>query len=247
MRLFILVLFSTLILGCTSELHHGLEEREANEIVVALERKGIEAQKKPDPRDPLFWTVSVPEAVRVDAWNILSSEGLPRPRVQGFGEFYPREALVPSASEERILVQYATAQELRQTLVLVDGVVDAQVNLVIPEQPRIRLSGEEAPRPRASVLVKYREVVEGELPITEEEIARVVTGAVDRMLPEDVQVMFSKMENSVMPEEQVRVTQVGPIAVVNSGKFALQATIGGLFSVILVLVGAVLFLVMRKR
>jgi len=241
------VILSVWLVGCSTELHHGLEEREANEIVVALERRGIESNKRPDPREPTLWAVSVPQAVRVDAWNVLSTEGLPRPRVQGFGQFYPRDALVPSSSEERILVQYATAQELRQTLVLVDGVVDAQVNLVIPEQPRIRLSGEEPPRPRASVLIKYRELTKDVVPIDEADVQRLVVGAVDRMTPGDVEVMFSPMEHFSRPDEQVRVTSVGPIAVVSSGKFALQATIGGLFSVIFVLVGAIFFLVLRRK
>lgn len=236
-----------LMAGCSTELHHGLSERDANEMVVVLESNGIEAAKEPDPRDPLLWMVSVPQAVRVEAWTALSKQGLPRPGVQGFGHFYPRDALVPSSSEERILMQYATAQELRQTLILVDGVVDAQVNLVIPEQPRIRLSGEVSPSPRASVLLKVQTLPEEAPPIGEEDVKRLISGAVDRLEMGNVEVLFSSVTNPVPHDTDSKVTRVGPIAVVRSGKFALQAIIGGLFSVILVLVGAVFFLVLRRK
>ena len=150
--------------GCQQEVYHGLSERQANQLVVALEQHGIRADKAADGSEEESWMVTVPSGEKVRAWKLLEQKGLPRPEVSGIGEFYPTGGLIPTASEERVLYQYATAQELRKTLLKVDGVVAAQVNLVLPEKPRVRLANTEVEPPRASVLVKFQ-AGSGERPV----------------------------------------------------------------------------------
>src|SRR5690554_6735807 len=88
--------------GCSETIHHGLEERQANELVVVLQEHAIEANKVRDPGGDDMWTVTVPKGVRVDAWRVLENEGLPRKAEGGFGEFYPSGGLIPTSGEERI-------------------------------------------------------------------------------------------------------------------------------------------------
>src|SRR5690606_64424 len=115
--------------ACTEPVHHGLSERAANEMVVVLEQHGIEAHKERDPAGDGQWLVAVGAGARVEAWRILQIEGLPRPETGGFGSFYPGSGLIPTAGEERVVLQYATAQELQKALLKLEGVVDAHVNL----------------------------------------------------------------------------------------------------------------------
>lgn len=240
--LFLLV-FAT---ACSSEIHHGLDESGANEMVTVLQRSGIEAHKITDPTDPDAWAVAVPQGVRVEAMTILQRQGLPRPQVEGFDKFYPREGLVPTADEERIIVQFATGQELRRALLAIDGVVDAHVNIVLPETPRIRLSREELPPPRAAVLIKYRPEKDGEAPIAVGDVQRLVAGGVDRMTPQHVEVVLTPM---TVPVEgsNIKMTSVGPVSVAEANKTTLQVLVGVLVVFVLGLTAALAFVLLRKR
>ena len=247
MRFMTLLVLSVLVLaGCTTELYHGLEERQANEMIVVLERHGIQSQKMVDPQDDEKWVVSVPTGVRVDAWEVLSSRGLPRPDVSGFDAFYPRDSLVPTADEERILLQYATAQELRETLLTIDSVVDTQVNLVLPEKPRVRLSTDEITPARASVLVKYRDRDDDGAPVSEADIKAMIAGGVDGLDQERVTVLLTRVDLGTEPVGEIEIASVGPVSVAAASKTALQLLVGGLILLMFTLVGALIFVIMRN-
>lgn len=231
--------------GCSSELHHGLEEPAANEMVVTLSTFGIDAEKAPDPADPDKWTVTVPHGVRVEAWSALQQAGLPRPEISGFSSFYPREGLVPSAEEERIIVQFATAQELRRAILAMHGVVDAHVNLVLPELPRVRLAQQELPRPRASVLVRHR-AFDPPTPFPSDAVRRLVAGSVDRMTPEDVEVV-SEAVPAPSKATTPAISSVGPVAVTADTKPTLQALVGVLVVMVLGLSTALAVLLVRRK
>lgn len=233
-------------IACTTNLHHGLDEGQANQMIVVLERHGIEASKELDPRDAEKWVVSVPSGVRVDAWEVLSSRGLPRPDVTGFDAFYPRESLVPTADEERILLQYATAQELRETLLTIDSVVDAQVNLVLPEKPRVRLSTDTITPPRASVLVKYRARDDEEPPVSEADVKALIAGGVDGLDQERVTVLLTRLDLGMQPVGEIQIASVGPVSVAAASKTALQVLVGGLVLLMFALAGALVFVIVRQ-
>jgi len=223
-----------------------LEESSANEMITLLERNGIEAEKIADPSDPKLWAVTVPHGVRIQAWSTLQRQGLPRPHVEGFSQFYPREGLVPSADEERIIVQCATGQELRRALMAIDGVVDAHVNLVLPETPRLRLNHDELPPPRAAVLIKYRPDAAGKVPVSIPDVQRLVAGAIDRMTPQQVEVVTTAI---AVPADSsnIKMTQVGPVSVAASNKFTLQALVGLLVMMVLGLAAALSFVIVGRR
>lgn len=242
----LLGLVSLLLVGCTTELYHGLDEREANEMIVALERHGIQSDKELDPRDAEKWVVSVPNGVRVDAWEVLSARGLPRPDVSGFDAFYPRESLVPTADEERILLQYATAQELRETLLSIDTVIDAHVNLVLPEKPRVRLSTDTIAPPRASVLVKYRARDDEGPPISEADVKAMIAGGVDGLTQDNVTVLSTRADLGKQPVGEIQIASVGPVSVAAASKTALQLLVGGLVALMFALAGALVFVIFRQ-
>ncbi len=246
MKFIVLFLVALLFSACTSELHHGLDESSANEMITLLERNGIEADKIADKNDAKFWAVTVPHGVRIEAWSALQRQGLPRPQVEGFSQFYPREGLVPSADEERIIVQFATGQELRRALMAIDGVVDAHVNLVLPETPRVRLNRDELPPPRAAVLIKYRPDAAGKVPVHIPDVQRLVAGAIDRMTPQQVEVVTTAIAVPV-DSANIKMTQVGPVSVAASNKITLQALVGLLVVMVLGLAAALSFVIIRRR
>lgn len=248
----VLALLLVVVAGCRENVYHGLTERQANELVVALEKSGISADKERDPSGEDAWVVTVPRGEKVRAWKVLEERGLPEPAVEGFGEYYPTGGLIPTSSEERILFQYATAQELRKTILKIDGVVDAQVNLVLPEKPRVRLSNTEVEPPRASVLVKYRANSgesgsgEGAAPVTRAEIESLVAGGVEGLEPDRVRVMLSGASAATTDLKEPEFVSVGPVAVAPRSKTMLQGVIGLMGFIIVVLGGGVVYLLWRR-
>lgn len=233
--------------ACTSEIYHGLDERGANEMIVVLEQNGILGDKTPDPNAEQQWIVRVPSQSRVEAWRILRSEGLPRPEPEGFGKVYPTGGLIPTANEERVLLQYATAQELRRGLLTIDGIVDAHINLVLPKKARIRLPNTVQERPRASVVVKQQAALAAGSVITEKEVKDIILGGVEGIDPKHITVLLKAERRSTEPLKKARMLQIGPIAVSPGSKIWLQMTVGLLCAIILGLGAALAFVLLRKR
>ena len=112
-------------------LHANLDERQANLVMAALLDQGIPCHKTPG--DEGAWTVTVAEGRFAEAVNLLESRGLPRRDYKGLGEVFKKTGMISSPSEERIRFMDALAQDLSRTIAGIDGVVDARVHIVLPE------------------------------------------------------------------------------------------------------------------
>ena len=122
-----------LLAGCDNEttLHSGLAERQANLVMAALLDAGISCHKTPG--DEGTWDVTVVESRFADAVNLLNKAGLPRNDHMGIGEVFKKTGMISSPSEERIRFMDALAQDLAKTIAGIEGVVDARVHIVLPE------------------------------------------------------------------------------------------------------------------
>ena len=122
-----------LLAGCDKEttLHSGLEERQANLVMAALRDAGIGCRKEPGEEGT--WNVMVSEQKFAAAVNLLEQRGLPRRQHMGVGEVFKKTGMISSPSEERIRFMDALAQDLAKTISMIDGVVDARVHVVLPE------------------------------------------------------------------------------------------------------------------
>ena len=122
-----------LLAGCDKEatLHSGLPERQANLVMAALIDAGIECHKSAGDEDT--WNVSVAESRFADAVNLLEARGLPRRSFNGVAEVFKKTGMISSPTEERIRFMDALAQDLSRTISGIDGVVDARVHVVLPE------------------------------------------------------------------------------------------------------------------
>ena len=122
-----------LLAGCDKQttLHSGLEERQANLVLAALLDAGIACSKVAGEEGT--WNVMVSEPKFADAVNLLEQKGLPRRSHMGVGEVFRKTGMISSPSEERIRFMDALAQDLAKTISMIDGVVDARVHVVLPE------------------------------------------------------------------------------------------------------------------
>jgi type III secretion protein J len=184
-----------LLSACEVEIQHQLTEREANEILVLLERKGIPTKKaKEEGGRELTWMISVPKAHAANAAMLLKENELPRTKMPGF-EIFNRGSLIPTATEERAMFLQALAGELSKTICSIDGVLDARVHINIPQTDELA-AREARPEPSASVLVKYRAYTDpGEKapppPVTDDQIQQLVARSVQDMSPQNVSVVMT--------------------------------------------------------
>jgi len=124
---------SVLLAGCdkTATLYTNLEENQANLVMAALLDSGIDCHKSPGEEGT--WNVTVSEPRFAEAVNLLERAGLPRRAHLGVGEVFKKTGMISSPSEERIRFMDALAQDIAKTITMIDGVVDARVHVVLPE------------------------------------------------------------------------------------------------------------------
>lgn len=225
------------VCACDVALHHELSEPQADELTLALEEEGIAAQKRPDGNQQ-GWAVHVDRADRDRALRVMKDAGLPRRASQGFEALYPRAGLMPSAHEERVRLQTATAGELERSLRRMPGVIDVRVHLVLPEAPRLGFPPPALDPPRASVWVKARR----DATLEEGAIRAMVTGAVSRMTAEAVQVVITPVAAAQASDAGAAdaLVRLGPWRVARGSASSLRLSLGALACIaVLALLGVV--------
>ena len=122
-----------LLTGCREEtpLHTQLEERQANLVMATLLDAGINCRKKAGEENR--WDLYIYTSDFAAAVNLLESQGLPQRSYQGISEVFKKTGMVSSPSEERIRFMDALAQDLSRTISEIEGVIDARVHVVLPE------------------------------------------------------------------------------------------------------------------
>jgi type III secretion protein J len=178
-----------LAVGCSAPIEHGLDEPAANEVVAALRRGGVAAEKvRDESAGGTGFIVRAPQADTVRALELLRAAGLPRGHRSGFAEVYAQPSLVPTATEERARYVEALSGELQRTLEAVDGVIAARVHLVLAEQDPLAEDGKPRVPAQAAVLLKARA---GEPPpIKEPDVQKLVAGSVPGLAPASVAVVI---------------------------------------------------------
>ena len=139
--------------GCDQEttLYSNLEERQANGVMAALMENGITCHKQAG--DENRWAVLIAENRFAEAMGILEARGLPTRQFQGVSESFKKTGMVSSPSEERIRFMDALAQDLSRTISQIEGVVDARVHVVLPENDPFAKSAKPS---SAAVAIRHR-------------------------------------------------------------------------------------------
>ncbi len=196
-NLFFIAFIIPILTSCESRkaIVNQLEEREANEILVFLEGRGINAVKVPSAeaggvggqRIPL-WDVTVPTQDSSEAMALLNRAGLPRRRGMSLLGIFSDTGLVPSELAERIRHQAGLAEQIASIIRKMDGVLDAEVQLSFPEDDPLnpgRVRGDIT----ASVFVKHSGVLDDPNVQMESKIKRLVTGSVTGLSFDNVTVI----------------------------------------------------------
>jgi len=189
MKRLLLVTALALLAGCeeTTTLFSNLMETQANGVMAALLDAGMNCTKTPG--DEGAWNLMIPQSQFARAANLCAERGLPQRQFQGVGEVFKKSGMVSSPTEERIRFMDATAQDLAHTISMIEGVVDARVHIVLPENDPF---AKNALPSSASVAVRAR--WDADLAESVPHIKNVVKNAVEGLQYEKIAVTIFKDE-----------------------------------------------------
>ena len=177
--------------GCArDDLVHAVDEAQANAMLVALDDRGIRAEKQRDEGHDGGWVVSVARSEAAAARRILAEHDLPRTAAPGLGDVFGKPGMVPTPMEERARYLHALSGELARSVEAIDGVAEARVHLALAADDPLR--AEAAPPPRAAVLVKVRPRSRERVEPMADGIRSLVAGAVAGLDATTVSVVVSE-------------------------------------------------------
>jgi type III secretion protein J len=228
-----------IVAGCSVPVTGGLEDSEANRVVVALDHARVEANKEPDPGAEGKWRVNVAHDDVSHALSVLRDEELPRSATPGVLDAVGKGSLVPSEAAEHAQLIAGMAGDLQRSLEGVDGILIARVHLNVP--PPNPLRDIAPPHGSASVLVEHRGSTP---PLSSDSVQRLVAGGVAGLLPTDVAVVM--VSRPAPPNAGGgELGHVGPIAVARASVQTLQAALVALVAVVAFLAATTLVLYAR--
>ena len=228
--------------GCTTTVRSGLDETEANHVLVALDVASIASSKTFDGAAGAGGRYRV-EVATEDATRALRvlATALPEPPQPGFAELYAASSLVPTLGEERARWSAALAGELADSLRAIAGVHDARVHVALPAREG-GVVEDDAPTARASVLITRRA---GTPPIDEDAVRTLVSGAIEDLPAERVSVVQAIAAAQAAPDAQV--VSIGPIRVLAGSAPVLKAVLGAALALDALLALALCLIVTRRR
>lgn len=144
---FILALILT---GCKENLYSNLNETDANELLVALLTRGVDAEKQSAGKAGFNILVEKEDLVR--ALEIAKENSLPRESFASLGSVFAGQGMIASQTEEQARLAYALSQELAASFSKIDGVLTARVHVVLVQHEQS--SGVTTP-PSAAVFIRH--------------------------------------------------------------------------------------------
>lgn len=177
-------------------LYTNMEPADAQSLATRLASKQIEAQLSTDGK-----TVNVP-ADKLDAARLeMASQGMPHSGRLGF-ELFDKMNWGETEFDEKVNYQRALEGELERTIQTLNGVESARVHLVMSADSLFVDRQREA---KASVILNMKS---GQItPELQMSLARLVSGAVDNLRPENVTIVDA---NSNMPSSMPKHDPLSP-------------------------------------
>ena len=180
---------------------NGVDEREANEIIVfwlAAEYPPKKFQLDTAPggeTSTAMWSISVPPGKSTEAMAILNQNGLPRQMGTNLLELFAKQGLMSSEKEETIRYQAGLAQQIANMIRKIDGVIDADVQLSFPAAEAV-LPGASGSAPvqkvTAAVYVKHQGILDDPNSHLITKIKRLVAGSVNGLDINEVTVISDR-------------------------------------------------------
>lgn len=212
--IFLLLIVLPLLTSCESRkvIVNGLDEKEANEILVFLSTKNIDAQKVKEEAGgggaakAVLWDVSVPSEQVTEAMSVLNQAGLPRRRAQNLLGIFQGSSLVPSEMQEQIRYQAGMAEQIASTIRKIDGILDADVQVSFPKEDPLN-PGKERGKITASVYVKHNGVLDDPNSHLVTKIKRLVAASITGLDYDNVTVIadrarFNELLGGIIPSSE---------------------------------------------
>jgi type III secretion protein J len=231
---------SLVLVACRTAVLAGLDEREANQLVAALDAAAIGASKEPEGGARDRYTVEVTSSDAARAIALIEAQRLPHREASGVDALYRESALLATPQEERARWTAATAADLARTLERLPGVLDARVHLTLPEAaPALDAA---PPELKAAVLLRS---ARGAARVDDSSVRALVASAVDGLRPERVTIVQVLADAKAAPAPLL--VHVGPLAVSRGSAAALRALLAAALGLDLLMAIALVVLVHRAR
>lgn len=204
MHRFIVLYFSLFILlftGCEKSqvIVSGVDEREANTIIVFLDSKGIAATKTEQAvsgvgggAEIAKYNITVGSKDTISAMAILNQNGLPRRQGTTLLELFAKSGFMTTDKEETIRYQAGLEQQLQNMILMIDGVIDANVQLSFPTTETVTVPGAPKEKVTAAVYVKHQGIIDDPNSHLEVKIKRLIAGSVNGLDINDVTVVSDR-------------------------------------------------------
>jgi len=195
-NLILFITLTSLMFGCSrnTTILTNVTERDANEIVVLLNAHNIAAEKVAAPTSAVggatkekMWNITAPPSQMTEALSILNQAGLPRVKGSSLLDLFGSQGLVPSDMQDRIRYQEGLSEQLANTIRMMDGIVDATVQITLPQT-----DDEHVPL-TASVYIKHRGVLDNPNSLLVNKIKRLVSSAIPGLTIENVSVVTDRV------------------------------------------------------
>ena len=166
--------------GCgKTELYTNVQERDANEMIAILQKKGVDCDKSSGEEG--MWNLTVSPRDFGKAVEELKARGYPKDHHATMDDLFQRSGLVSSPTEERVRYIYGLSQELSSTISRIDGVLSARVHIVLPENDPFK---KDVKPSSAAIFIEHRHDanLEASLP----EVKNLVTSSIEGLTYENV-------------------------------------------------------------
>ncbi|MFN3814337.1 MAG: flagellar basal-body MS-ring/collar protein FliF [Aquificaceae bacterium] len=175
-------------------LYAGLSQEDMTAIVSELDKENVKYNISPDGR-----SILVPENQARDIRLKLAAKGIPSKGLVGY-EIFDKDRIGTSDFQNQVNFKRAVEGELARTILRIEGIEDAKVNIGMPQKSIFVREEEE---PTASVFLKLRPGYE----INPEQIKAIrnlVSASVPRLRPEKVVVVdnMGKDLTALLEEEE---------------------------------------------
>lgn len=203
-----LLCMTFLLCSCESRktIVNGLDEKEANEIIVFLSTRGVNVNKTKSSEGTggggakvSLWDITVSEDQATEAMSLLNQNGLPRRRGQNLLGLFQNVGLVPSEMQDKIRYEAGLAEQIASTIRKIDGVLDAEVQLSFPQEDPLNPNAEKKQKITASVYVKHSGVLDDPNSHLMTKIKRLVSSSITGLDLENVNVISDRARFNELP------------------------------------------------
>jgi type III secretion protein J len=238
-RVVLLLACAVLLAGCDQvELYSDLDESDANDMQAILLGQGIDCDKIVGKEKRC--ALKVAKSRLAAAVQILNGYGYPREKYADMGDIFKKQGLVSSPQEDRIRFIYALSQEVAETISQIEGVVNARVHIVLPENDPL---SEYFQPSSASVFIKYRQTMDIQKFI--HPIKQLVVNSIEGLNYDKVSIV--PFPCSVVSAAALEYTRIMGIEVNSTYVARFQLLVYGLIFFLVVLVCACAFLLWQRR